>query len=1232
MSAFTRVQRRFLCQGLQLTRAADNVDPGKFPILRNVRSVVQGAIQARDGLTLVPTSAFGAPVHTVTRFDDASPFAGQAHLYVIGAGANLYAGPLNGPFPQIDTGYSGNPLSLVDAVPPQSPQPFVYIADSARMRKTDSNGNVYGVGIYPPTGEPSSALQQLGSDIIDRFAPSGNLWMAVGPTAVIVGPIQRVNTQIVDILYDSGNTGYASIHPLSMDSINEGILLQMTASLETFIVTETTIAVATTTVQAILYDSGTTGLCTIQPAGSLGTGQLSAPTYQDYVSRYGGAFLLNPGEPFGAITGSGFFETPGSPPPAPTGRSISQVDFPVNCLVQIGTEVVRILSVAVGRDETLSFRCRTTGTHGAGETITGLPGFRAYLTGTYGAATQFIDGALVVAVKTVAPNPNPKDVLPSGIGGIRTSAGWAPRNLAQINGRATLPDDEFRLAVKIDLCTEVQTVRLYLSLEPTAGTTPSATDDFTANYYFFEWRQSDIATAIQSQNADPVSSILAARGTVIQPASVTNQPIQSASGTGPGSNAISQALAIGNNQWITLKCRVGQLTRVGTDTSKTLANITAAEILLNVVGPAQVEIAFDSLILTGGFGPDTGIGPPYVYRYRYRSSLTGAVSNPSPATRGGVIPQRQSVLLTGAQSSDSQVDLVDWFKQGGTINRWTYTGTSSNTNPPTFLDVDADSSITGGDTLEFDNFPPFPTQDLPRTGTCNVAGSAVLRVSGSAFNTSWQPGSIIVINQQAYTLYAAPSNSNFLFINENAGALTGVPFTVTGPTLIGQNFGSVWGGPIAGSTFLFGCQNPIDPGMVSWTKGNNPEQASDKNTLQVTTPADPLQAGFMWDGVSFVASTQELFVLEPTQSPDFPFRPLVTPCGRGFWTPWAFCIAPEGVYFLAKDGIFLTSGGSPAVSITDLDLYPLFPHEGVVGQPVNGYAQVDMSQTTALRLAYADGWVIFDYKDTNGDFHTLSYRTADKSWWPDTLTPGASVHESAVGRSIHQILIGGQTGHLYTQAGFTDAGSSISCEAMVVDNQGDARRFKLYRDVFLKANLGGGSGVVTVGVIDNTVTLPPVTLSGSSLLDYVIDTVPQMGIYGTNLTVDIAWSPASVTNPIWEVLDLAYQLEPELASSWLSGPTTFGFRGFMQIQRALIAYLSTGPVTLSLIVDGVVYTYNLPSTGGQYAKNQVILQSVKGKTWQLGMQGAVFLLFDKDCEFWCQPWGQGGGYQTVRAF
>ncbi len=639
-------------------------------------------MQHREGLVIVPGAAFGNPIYSVTRFDDATPFADDPNLYVIGAGGHLYLGSINGPFPQVDTGYSGDPLSFVSATPPQSPQPWLFVADEDRMRKLDANGNIFQFGIAAPTGEPTSVLQSLGINVVWRFVPLG------GPPVTTVGTyttstlavVARVNTTVDQHLFDDGAApGYVSIVPVSMAGINAPMLLTVNGdTANPMAVQATTIAVTATTIQAILYDAGSTGLCSIQPVGSLGTGQLTGHTIRDQFAAAGIAYAVPRG-----TEASG----PGLPTaPDPKGSlTFIQPDFPVNCLISLGnTETVRILSVAVGRDGLQSFRCKTTSTHVAGESIVGLPAFRGYR------ATDIANGNTLVDYTqpfTITP-PEVPDTAPEGTvaqatGGIRVFFP-AGANLAQINGRATRPDDDIYVAIKASRAGQLNTVRVYLSVEPLTG--PIQPTDFTQNYFFFEWRQSDIAAAIQNVNTQDVATIQQVRATV-----VSNDQLNAQTGTAvhrsatgakrdphptPADQAASQQLALGNNQWLAMHCKVRDLIRIGTDSTKTLANITGAEVLVNIHEDTAVDLVVDGVWLAGGYDLEvSGAGSPMVYRSRYRSSVTGGRSNPSPQVRAGIIPQRQAILVTSVQSNDSQVDLVDWFRFGGSLARWAYVRT-----------------------------------------------------------------------------------------------------------------------------------------------------------------------------------------------------------------------------------------------------------------------------------------------------------------------------------------------------------------------------------------------------------------------------------------------------------------------------------------------------------------------------------------------------------------------------
>lgn len=1285
MSAFGRDQKRFLCQGVFLSGAPDTCPPGKWPFLQNVRSYEQGTLQARSGLVLQGNMSFASLIHTLDRLADPTPFASIPSRFFTGSGVHLYSGPTGGPYPQVDTGYSGSPLSTLSIQPFSSPQPWLYVADSSRMRKFNVNGLNYPIGIASPITVPTVELYTIGINLIASFNPSfGGGWASVGLAAGVMSTVVRVNTTVSSIFYDSGSTGNVSIVPASLSQISEGMMLLMNGA-DYVQVNQITIAVAATTIAAVIYDSGSTGLCTIQPAASLGTGQLDFPGQDDQQYANWNAGGPGPGIVGHAVPrGSAGLPNPPTPSnPTGTSRRIRQTDFPVNSLVRLGgTETVRILSVATGPDGVQSFRCSTASSHSAGETITGIGAFRAWVPSTYVVGHTIEDSAARNILTPAAPPPTVATKGP-----IRTTAGLMSNpianNLALITvggvARATLPEDDIHLAVRVSDLTTVKTIRVYFDVD-------ESVNDFTQNYYFFEWRASDIIEAIQATNTAVVSPLQTAKETLVNNAATNQPPTTTPTATGgragggggggtatarPGAGAPSGSatpsnptpakgptragtgnpaptpesapLAAGNNQWLDLRCKVAQLIHIGTDTSRTLANVNRTEILVTFDSFVPITVDYDTLYVSGGYGPDTGaLGNPYKYRYSYRSSATGARSNPSPQSRAGVNPRRQRLILTGSHSADPQCDLVDWWRIGGALTTWTYVGTTNNGSPPVLNDIYGDAYIDGGETLAFDNFQPWPSQDLPRTGVCTIAGNAVLRTSGDTFNTSWAEGSGIIVNGRTYTLFAPPIDASLLFLNENAGSGSGLAFTVPGATMLSQTFPILFGGPIGGIIFTFGLGDPRNPGALAWTKGNNPDSAPDRNSLQVTSPSEPLLNGCLYDGLPYVFSSDNQFVIEPDFSQPNQFRALITPCGRGLWARWAMCNTPFGIVFVAKDGIFLTRNGSPAESLTDKDLYPLFPHDGIPGVSVNGIAPPDMAQASRLRLTYVDNWMYFDYLDTTGAARTLAFRFADQSWWPDTSTPGITARLNEEGLQTHAMLMGGSNGKGYLPGGTTDDGVPFTCLATIIENQNDGRGQKLYRDVMTEMDAGGAITLGLTFTLANNpggIAPPPASfVTSSGRQPYYANLNPvTMNAYGTYIQIAWSFTPVNTTGPapLLYFYDIGYQREPELAVNWLSGPTTHGLPGFQQVPLVLMAYLSSGPVTFNVIIDNVLYQYSLPSTGGVYAKKFFRLQSIKGLTFQYGFQAsaqAAFLLFDRDCEIWVQPWGYGGGYQKMKPF
>lgn len=111
-----------------------------------------GEATARPGETTLATG--GSRHHSMRRLRD--PQSGVDRR-IWGIDTNLYYGT-SGALSQIDTGYSGDPLTLVPHRPPLSGDPWMFIADRNRMRKVRADGLVTPIGLPAPTAAVASAL------------------------------------------------------------------------------------------------------------------------------------------------------------------------------------------------------------------------------------------------------------------------------------------------------------------------------------------------------------------------------------------------------------------------------------------------------------------------------------------------------------------------------------------------------------------------------------------------------------------------------------------------------------------------------------------------------------------------------------------------------------------------------------------------------------------------------------------------------------------------------------------------------------------------------------------------------------------------------------------------------------------------------------------------------------------------------------------------------------------
>ncbi len=1186
MADYTREPQRFFYNGVSLV-PEDALAQGKVSFAQNMRSYEDGTLTPRWGSTRQSSSPLGSPVHSLFRLTDTSQAGGGVARRFAGSGTTLYSGNTTpSAYAARVTGQSGNPLTAVAASPAQSPRSYLYVGDSVKMRKLNVDLVDYSIGLPPPKNPPTATLAAVQTTFLESLG-AGN-WVSYGvSTPVGAVPISaRIAATTTQVIYDTGTTGMACIALDIMQGIVAGITVDIDT--ETVIAQDVYPAVSPTTIGRIIYDSGASGACTIQPQGSFTVGQIEAAWPPDIIRRYKDLGL-----------------------PAPPKVTVSRtVDFPVNCLVTLGgVETVRIESVAMGQDGTQSFRCTTSGTHVAGEAIDGVASFRAYTVGTH------VVGEAATAdmiTNTITP-PSTAAV----VGGVQAPVSGGLRNWGLVGTQATQPDDRIRFAFRISQFAYLESVRLMLDVDIGGG----GPTTFLENYYFYEWRSNDLLTAVQATQAAVTGSVVDAQTGAVTTGQVTGQYGIAYGGSGGQSGPYGtfdtgytptdgyvtagsvppRQLSLGDGQWVVLECRVGDLTRVGTDVTRTLTMINSAAITMQIKGTTSaLTCDFSDAYLTGGYGPDVGTTlPPYVYRYRYRSTITGETGNPSPPMRGGVHPHRGRVVLQAQNSTEAQCDTIDWFRYGGALVRWQYTGSQPNSNTP-FNDDNADTALDGGETLRTDLFQPWPSFDLPRTGTAELAGTSLKRVSGDLFDPSWAADSLIVVNGRATTLYQQPASTSQMQIVDNCGEGAAVTWSMPSPTVLGQALPAIWGGPVNDVWFNFACGAAADPSQVHWTHGNDPDATSDANTLTVSSASEPLQNGCMFDGFPYVFSTERLYRLSPTFGQLNTFRVDETPCQKGLWSRWFLAVSPEGMYFGNKDGIYLTTGGG-AVSITDDDLQVLFPQDGSADTaPIRGLSPIDFTAITKLKLAYVDGTLYFDYQDILGASHTFLYDPVAKRWTPDVYASGVTSRISEPGPQVHTNLYGCANGQIYQAdaAAMSDDGTAIAWAIWTPwANGGDARMTKQFGDAVVDAVPGQG-GYTATPVYDNgTASVAGTVVAGSAVrTTSLVEVSSGVGVLSRNFGLKITGSLTDGGLPrpllyLWEPAFLAKQtIIARRATDW----ENLGYTGakFVQgvvirantfnVQKAVDVQYEGGHIgaSLTLLHQGETqYAYPIRSTG-----------------------------------------------------
>lgn len=877
--------------GLRTLKNADAFQPNKYPLATNIRSRTGNSIRTRPGLTFLFATGVGATAVTDLRAyaalatDNRPRFLARDSLDRIWLDTGAQVGSLLA---------GGLGVSLIPFRPAQSPNPFMYVANAADYQKfsaPDGTGSViqHEVGITEPQSSPDAAIDTFSVDDVTGVA-SG--WAAAG-TAGAISDITRITDTVgAAVLADpasvppslgtrySVQTGAATQYQIGM-RVDIGALPIRCVVEDIFPSISTGVSLS---ILSIFYFTGATGRCVIVP--NLMPVDNSIPAFSE-------------GDPTGGTIG------------------MQQLIASLRrgSIIKLNLESVLVLSVSRGPSGSIAIETSTVSSHAAGETLSGVPAIAVH-SGVAPTTGMVIAGSAIQWSNAV------------GLGTVTTPFTSATNPFIHLNsGDPTLPapqqEDYVHLSINVSDLTQLSTtapaIRIMFDVNSGAA-------DFAANYFYFEVRANDLLAAVsgtQSQLAGAqtaaqrqgIDRSLDAGGALdsvdISPTFGTRNPAGSrqlpAAVTGTTAINTSGQTELGSSQWSEVLFPIQSLTRVGNDSTRTLANCQAVRVQLNTLGTTVIQIG-SLWVGQGGGQPDVGdVGALYFYRVRPRDSRTGVVGNPSPSTRYGVNPRRQRVILSLPSAAyDSQIDTWDIFRYGGSVAAFRYIGSVAST-ATTYTDNVFDDAARAGDPLDFDNFEPWPSVDLPFTGTAQlVVGTIALVTIPAGFSPlRWLPGTQIILSgTQAFTLRARPtlvSGTTYLlqFI-ENAGTGTAIPAQINEPLLANQPGAYLWGPDSVGT--IFSCGDALRPSTVSYSKQFIPDSAPDSYNQELCPPSEPLLGGDIVDGVSIVASSSRWWRLIPQFNLPQRYSAVPLPWPRGLAAPFGHCVA-RGTLIDTKRGL-----------------------------------------------------------------------------------------------------------------------------------------------------------------------------------------------------------------------------------------------------------------------------------------------------------------------------------------
>ena len=1128
-------------RGLDLVRPVNRILAGFCSVCVNVRAHVLGGVTFRNLLTGA-LYTLSAAVHSLKRLNDTTA-NGPASGYSIISGAGTVLSAWNSTIgvKDVATGLSGNPISIVPFRPNASVQPWCYVGDSAAQGSTTLETQYLGLNSFGPSGTPvnfvSNGMMKVSCN--DGYTgtptPTAVCWK-MGVKEPQLAPTVSTSNSTVTFGGGTGNLLATAIpwtnNPIGTNSsFNYG-------ETEGFPHTDpTTPKDGTIWYNIDVLNASYVTISSLVPNGTVvingdvittqaGLGVTSTTRTGAVVPGYPGQFLQTLGSSTPPSAASyvigAFVDSTG----AVMAKGVAPLYVPsvIDIGASIGVEITvpyGAVSLQIGMNSLGNTYSSNSGSIGGGEiTISGTVTTNALpsVTSILGNLTLYYWGDSPTSGPVAQYMwKNPDD--PGGSGPTRSTSnadGSTTGNSFIFDatfGSACTPPQPSGIPGLPGIGTQDSAMQ-WFQLSPESVVTGSIpvfsapiTTTYTNNTSYNNFNFC-LTGNIYFPKPGDYTFVLTSKDNMIW-------------GIGGGVKLVSASASTVSSQGQTITVVGGYtLLPIAYESSGEGGTYQTTTVVVSApsAGIYPIEVDYDYWYNSGRIllieaSPTPGESPTIIpplpgnvrqevqYRYTYRSSATGATSNPSPESTAEAVPVVANTV-TSLWSNDPQVDVVDYYRIDSVTSQFTYVSTGPNddlgTVPGTNTPV-SDSLLDtelGTQTLDYDNYEPFPSIDLPQKGIVNVSGGVITWISGGAiggsavgFSPRWLAGTEILIGSPtslAYTFISRPTAASFqagylyplnFFILDPAGhyqlvtvsgtsgsvdpvfndtggntisggvtfadkgiylptgyvtevTIPGVPdasgvaYEIPEPILAEQPLPYMWG-PTDNVNYCFGVGDPLRPGTLYWSKGSNLDAAPDTNQQDVTSPDEALVNGAIAVGLGVLFSTKRGWLIMPnfssatataTGTTGSTWTLQESSITRGLYIPRCVCVSGGGlIFFRVSDGIHVSPYGSASKSITDQDLYPLFPHESSdsgtsVPQPItrNGITiyPPDDSQPDAQRFSTQGQLVYYDFVDVTNAPRTLVYDIENHGWIWDVYTPPVTIHASNEGQSQQGVLAG----------------------------------------------------------------------------------------------------------------------------------------------------------------------------------------------------------------------------------